>query len=70
MARKATVEAPRARMSRYARVKSILDTAARGSASDHGGAGRFWDDVGKLKATPSKRPYALRAEMSLFSLAM
>jgi tyrosinase len=28
---------------RYARVKGILDTAAAGSTTDYGGAGRFWD---------------------------
>ena len=27
---------------RYARVKQILDEAARGSTADYGGNGRFW----------------------------
>jgi tyrosinase len=48
MARKATVEVPSA--SRYQRVKAILDDAAAKSASDYGGAGRFWDDIGTLKS--------------------
>jgi len=38
-----TVMAPRSAKTRYARVKEILSAAAKGSAADYGGIGRFWN---------------------------
>src|SRR5712692_10636951 len=35
--------APRSAKTRYARVKEILAAAAKGSAADYGGIGRFWN---------------------------
>ena len=50
MARRAPVAASNKVQTRYGRVKEILDAAAgKKDASDYGGAGRFWDDLEKLK---------------------
>ena len=50
MARRAPIAASNKVQTRYGRVKEILDAAAgKKDASDYGGAGRFWDDLEKLK---------------------
>src|SRR5207248_4073005 len=48
MARRASVAASNL-VKRYDQVKAILDAADGSSKSDYGGAGRFWDDLDKLK---------------------
>src|SRR5437868_10229474 len=48
MARRASVAASNL-VKRYDQVKALLDAAAASSKSDYGGAGRFWDDLDKLK---------------------